>query len=95
MLNRKYQLIESESAPPVDMQKSLPIGLIVASMISFLVWLVFILIFALYWSEAFDLFQNIVVFVVSLCITGILIGLMWISGDEINFKCGANGSSGT
>jgi hypothetical protein len=78
MLNRKHQLIESEGAPPVDMQKSLPIGLIVASMIGFLVWLVFILIFALYWSGAFDLFQNIVVFIVSLCITGIVIGLMWI-----------------
>jgi hypothetical protein len=78
MLNGKYQLIESENAPSVDMQKAFPIGLIVASMIGFLVWLVFILIFALYWSEAFDLFQNIVVFIVSLCITGILIGLMWI-----------------
>lgn len=77
-MNGKYQLIENEDAPPVDTQKAFPIGLIVASMIGFLVWLVFILIFALYWSEAFDLFQNIVVFIVSLCITGILIGLMRI-----------------
>ncbi len=69
---------ENEGAPPVDMQKIFPMGLIVASVVVFLVWLVFILIFALYWSEEFNLFQNIVVFVVSLCITGVLIGLMWI-----------------
>ena len=78
MLNRKYQPIESESAPPIGMQKSGPTGLIVVSMVGFLAWLVFILLFALYWSEAFNLFQNIVVFIVSLCITGLLIGLMWI-----------------
>jgi len=78
MLNRKYQPIERESAPPMEMRKSSPFGLIVASIVGFLVWLVFILLFALYWSEGFNLFQNIVVFVVSLCITGVLIGLMWI-----------------
>jgi hypothetical protein len=78
MLNRKYQPIENQSAPPMETRKSGPIGLVVASMVGFLVWLVFILVFALYWSEAFNLFQNIVVFIVSLCITGLLIGLMWI-----------------
>jgi len=78
MLNRKYQPIENESAPPMETQKSLPIGLIVASMVGFLMWLVFILFFALYWSESLNLFQNIIVFIVSLCITGMLIGLMWI-----------------
>jgi hypothetical protein len=78
MLNRKYQPIENENAPPMEMRKSSPIGLIVASMVGFLVWLVFILLFALYWSESLSLFQNIVVFIVSLCITGLLIGLMWI-----------------
>jgi hypothetical protein len=78
MLNRKYQSIENEGAPTTEMRKSLPIGLIVASMVGFLAWLVFILLFALYWSPGFDLFQNIVVFIVSLCITGVVIGLMWI-----------------
>jgi hypothetical protein len=78
MLNRKYQTTENESAPPMEKPKSLPIGLIVASIIGFLMWLFFILIFALYWSESYGLFQNIVVFIVSLCITGLLIGLMWI-----------------
>lgn len=62
--------------PSKETKKSSPIGLIVASIVGFLVWLVFILLFALCWSEAFNLFQNIVVFIVSLCITGLLIGLM-------------------
>ena len=57
MLNRKYPAVENEGAPNTEMQKSLPIGLIVASMVGFLVWLVFI---------------------VTLCITGLVIGLMWI-----------------
>jgi hypothetical protein len=78
MLHLKYQTVENESAPPAEMRKSNPIGLIVASMVGFLVWLVFILLFALFWSQSFDLFQNIVVFIVSLCITGLLIGLMWV-----------------
>ncbi len=79
MLNRKYETISNECAPTaMEKGKTGPIGLIVASMVGFLVWLVFILLFALYWSEGFSLFQDVVVFIVSLCITGLLIGLMWI-----------------
>lgn len=76
MFNQKYQHIDSKSAPHMGMGKSGSIGLIVASMVGFLVWLVFILLFALYWSEGVRLFQNIIVFFVSLCITGLLISLM-------------------
>jgi hypothetical protein len=47
-------------------------------MLGIIVWLVFILFYALYWSSHFSLFQNIVVFIVSLCITALLIGMMWI-----------------
>ena len=66
-----------------------PIGLIVASLVSFLAWLIFILFFALYWSEGFSLFQNIIVFIVSLCIMGVIIGLMWIVwGRNKNGNCG-------
>ena len=78
MLNQKYQHIESEGAPPMEMGKTGPIGLVVASMVGILVWLVFILLFALYWSEGYSLFQNIIVFLVSLGIAGLLIGMMWI-----------------
>ncbi len=87
MLSNKYQHDANEykrlgnlqqSSPPTEARKSGPIGLIVASMLGIVVWLVFILLYALYWSGGFSLFQNVVVFIVSVCITGLLIGLMWI-----------------
>ena len=55
-----------------------PIAPVVASIVAILAWAVFILIYALYWSSGFNLFQNFIVTVVSLLITGLLIGLMWI-----------------
>jgi hypothetical protein len=50
----------------------------IASMLGVLVWLVFILFYALYWSDSFSVFQNVVVLIVSVGITGVLIGLMWV-----------------
>ena len=87
MLSHKYQPVKCNHArlstfqqstfPPV-VRKSGPLGLIVASMLGVIIWLVFILFFALYWSTHLSLFQDIVVFIVSLCITGLLIGMMWL-----------------
>lgn len=54
-------------------------GPVIASMLGVVAWLVFILLYALFWSKGFDLFQNIVVTFVSLAITGILIGVMWMA----------------
>jgi len=51
---------------------------IVLSIIGVVVWLVFILLYALYWSNGFSLFQNVIVTIVSLAIAGLLIGLMWL-----------------
>jgi hypothetical protein len=42
------------------------------------VWLVFILFYALYWSSGFSLFQNVIVTIVSLMNTGLVIGAMWL-----------------
>ena len=42
-------------------------------------WLAFILVYALYWSKGFDLFQNAIVTVVSLATAGILVcGVMLV-----------------
>jgi hypothetical protein len=41
-------------------------------------WLVFILLYALYWSKGFSLFQNIIVTIVSFAIAGGVIGLVWL-----------------
>jgi len=55
-----------------------PVALIVLSILAILGWLVFILLYALYWSTRFNLFQNIIVTIASLLIVGLLIGLMWV-----------------
>lgn len=66
------------SAPPTREARLTPLGPIIATMLGLVVWLVFILLYALFWSKGLDLFQNIVVTFVSLLITAILIGIMWM-----------------
>ena len=43
---------------------------IVFSILGVIAWLVFILLYALFWSRGFSLFQNIIVTIVSLAIAG-------------------------
>ncbi|AKA49021.1 hypothetical protein IX51_07825 [uncultured archaeon] len=52
--------------------------LVIASILSVIAWAVFILVFALAWSGRFSIFQNIIVTIVSLFITGLVIGLVWV-----------------
>lgn len=61
-----------------DWEHARPLGGIVVTMLAIIAWLVFILLYALYWSTSYDLFQNIVVVIVSLGITGLVIGLGWV-----------------
>jgi len=51
---------------------------IVLSFLGVIAWLVFILLYALFWSRGFSLFQNVIVTIVSLAIAGLLIGLVWV-----------------
>lgn len=55
-----------------------PLAPIVGSILACIAWLVFILLYALYWSKGYSLFQNIVVTLASLLIVGLLIALMWV-----------------
>lgn len=55
-----------------------PLAPVIASIVAIIVWAVFILVYALFWSTSFTLFQNVIVTIVSLLITGLLIGLMWV-----------------
>jgi hypothetical protein len=77
MLNYYLGQAENEKSWSRTRQKSGLFFPLVASMVGVLVWLVFILLFALFWSKNYSLFQDIVVFIVSLCITALLLGLMW------------------
>jgi len=54
-----------------------PLAPIVGSIVGIIGWLVFILLYALYWSKGFNLFQNVIVTIVSLAIAGLLVGLIW------------------
>jgi hypothetical protein len=52
---------------------------IIGSILGVMGWLVFILLYALFWSKGFSLFQNIIVTIVSLAIDALLIGLVWLA----------------
>ena len=79
MLNYYSVQTENEKNWNMTQQKSgFPFVPIVFSIVGGLAWLIFILYFALFWSENYGLFQDIVVFIVTLCITALLIGLMWL-----------------
>ena len=55
-----------------------PVVPIALSIVGVIAWLVFILLYALYWSSGYSLFQNIIVTIVSFLIAGLAIGLMWM-----------------
>lgn len=64
---------------------------VVASILGILAWAVFILLYALFWSNGFSLFQNVIVTIVSLIIAGLLIGLMWVVwGSKGEWRGGKN-----
>ncbi len=62
----------------MDWEHNRPLLPIVVSILALVAWLIFILLYALFWSNGFSLFQNVIVTVVSLIITGLLIGLGWV-----------------
>jgi hypothetical protein len=54
-----------------------PLGPIIATFLVVIGWLVFILLYALYWSSGYSTFQNVIVTLVTLVIMGLAIGLGW------------------
>jgi hypothetical protein len=74
----RYQEHPEEAKSPFDWRGRMPFVPIVLSFFAVVVWLVFILLFALYWSPGFNLFQNIVVTIVSLVLMGVLVSLVWV-----------------
>lgn len=61
-----------------DWEHTRPIGGVILTLVAVIAWLVFILLYALFWSSGYDLFQNIVVTLVTLGITGVVIALGWV-----------------
>lgn len=61
-----------------DWEHTRPIGGIILTMLAIIAWLVFIIIFALSWSNNYTLFQDIVVTIASLAITALVIAMGWV-----------------
>ena len=51
---------------------------IVVTIVAGICWAIFMLLYVLFWSSDFDLFQNIVIILLSLVVVGGFIGLMWV-----------------
>ena len=79
MLNYILREAENKQSWNGKPQKSgFPLAPIIVSIVGVLVWLIFILFFALFWSKGYNLFQDIVVLLATLCIAALAIGLMWV-----------------
>ena len=79
MLNNNSVQAENQQNWNKMKQKSgFPFVPIIVSIVGVLIWLIFTLFFTLFWSKGYNLFQDIVVFIATLCITGLVLGLMWI-----------------
>jgi amino acid transporter len=79
MLSYRLGQAENEKSWNITRQRSgFPFAQIIVSIVGALVWLMFILFFALFWSKGYNPFQDIVVFVATLFITALIIGLMWL-----------------
>jgi hypothetical protein len=61
-----------------DWERTRPVGGVVLTMLAIIAWLVFIMLYALYWSGGFSFFQNIIVTIATLMITGLVIGIGWV-----------------
>jgi hypothetical protein len=73
-----FQGSSEERQFPFDWKEHMPLAPIIVTFLAIAVWLVFILLYALYWSTGFSWFQNIIVTIVSLLLVGLVIGLMWM-----------------
>jgi len=57
----------------------LPLVPIIVTFLVVAIWLVFILIYALFWSIGFNWFQDVIVTIVSLVLAALVIGLAWMA----------------
>lgn len=61
-----------------------PIAPVLGSILSVVAWLIFILLYALYLSPNFSLFQNVIVTVASLLIASLGIGALWLVWYQVS-----------
>lgn len=61
-----------------DQELEPPLAPVLGSILGVVAWLLFILLYSLYWSKDYTLFQNAIVTIVSLFVTALGIGAMWL-----------------
>ena len=60
-------------------EKEMPFIPIVVTIGVIILWALFMLLYVLFWSNGFNLFQNIVLILLSLVVVGGVIALMWVT----------------
>jgi hypothetical protein len=60
------------------MKEDSPFAPIVVTLVAIICWAIFMLLDILFWSQNYSLFQNVVIFIISIVVTGCIIGLMWV-----------------
>jgi len=70
----------SRTIKPVimTMKEDSPFAPIVVTLVAIICWAIFMLLDILFWSQNYSLFQNVVIFIISIVVTGCIIGLMWV-----------------
>jgi len=69
---------DERRGPWADWEHNRPLGPILVTFLAIIVWLVFILVYALEWSTRYSTFQNAIVTVVTLVIACLFIGMGWV-----------------
>lgn len=64
--------------PDMSKKEEMPFIPIVVSLIVIIGWAFFMLLHVLFWSEDYNLFQNIVILILSLIIVGCGLGILWM-----------------
>jgi hypothetical protein len=75
-----------ENQPDENREKNFgpPFGAIIGTVLGLVAWLIFILLYALDWSKSYNIFQDLIVTVVSFVITGLVIGMIWLAWFRTN-----------
>jgi hypothetical protein len=75
-----------ENQPDENREKNFgpPFGAIMGTVLGLVAWLIFILLYALDWSRGYNIFQDLIVTVVSFLITGLAIGMIWLAWFRTN-----------
>jgi hypothetical protein len=62
----------------MTMKEDNPFAPIVVTLVAIICWAIFMLLDILFWSQNYSLFQNVVIFIISIVVTACIIGLMWV-----------------